>query len=162
MSADSSHTRAGSTSPDRSEDAPIPGPSVAVDRALPEDDASLADLLSRLVEDVTLLLRQELELAKTELRRDMGALGKASGMLAAGALLAVVALFLLAWTAAWGLATVMPTWVGFLIVALVVGAGAAGAIAVGRKRIRSVDLAPHQSIASIKRDKEVLSERTPR
>jgi hypothetical protein len=162
MSADNAHTRTNSTGRDRSDEDPIPGPSIAVDRALPDDDASLADLLSRLVEDITLLMRQELQLVKTELRQDIDALGKASGMLAAGGLLAVIALFLLAWTAAWGLATVLPTWVGFLIVALLVGAGAAAAIATGRKRIRSVDLAPHQSIASIKRDKDVLSERTPR
>lgn len=143
-------------------DQPIPGPRMEVDQALPEDDASLADLLSRLIADVSLLLRQELELAKTELRRDLTAAGKASGMLAAGGLLAFVAVLLLAWAAAWGLATVLPIWAGFLIVALVVGGGAAAAIATGRRRLRSVDLTPHHSIASMKRDKEVLSERTPR
>jgi hypothetical protein len=163
MNADRSHHTTDRTGgPNGSDQDPIPGPAVGVDRALPEDDASLADLLSRLIGDVSLLLRQEIELAKTELRRDLTTAGKASGMLVAGGLLAFVALLLLAWAAAWGLATVLPVWAGFLVVALVVGGAAAAAIATGRKRIRSVDLTPHQSIASIKRDKDVLSERTPR
>jgi hypothetical protein len=141
---------------------PIPGPRAGVDRELPQDDTSLADLLSRLIADASLLVRQELELAKTELRRDLTVAGKASGMLVAAGLLAFVSVLLLAWAAAWGLATVLPIWAGFLIVALVVGGAAAGAFAAGRKKIRSVDLTPHQSIASMKRDKELLSERTPR
>jgi hypothetical protein len=151
-----------STAHDHAGDGPVPGPAISVDREHPGEEASLSDLLSRLVDDITLLFRQEVELAKTELRRDLTSAGKASGMLAAGAFLAFIATLLLAWAAAWGLATVVPTGVAFLIVALVVGAAAAAAIVTGRKRLQSIDVTPHETIGSIKRDKQVLSERTPR
>lgn len=140
----------------------VHGPAMGVDRAHPEPDASLSDLLSRLVDDITLLFRQELELAKSELRRDLARAGKASGLLGAGAILALLGLWLSAWAAAWGLAAVIPTGWAFFVVAVVVLAAAAGVIMAGRKRLQSVDMAPQATIESIQKDKETLSERTPR
>lgn len=124
-------------------------------------EESLSDLLSRLVQDLTLLLRQEVELAKIELRRELTTAGRASAMLVAGAVLAFVAVLLLAWAAAWGLAALMPTGLAFLIVAIVVGAGAAGAMIAGRKKFQKVDITPHEAVDSMQRDKQVLAERRP-
>lgn len=144
------------------DDGVVTGPAVHVDRAHPESDASLSDLLSRFVDDITLLFRQELELAKSEMRRDLSRAGKAGGMLVAGGVLAFVALLLLAWAAAWGLAAVVPTGWAFLIVGLIVAAAAAAVMMTGRKRLQALDLAPEASIDSLKKDKETLSERKPR
>jgi hypothetical protein len=126
------------------------------------DEPSLSDLISHLIDDLSRLMRQEVELAKTELRRDLTQAGNGSGMLVAGAVAAFIALLLALFAAAWGLAAIMPAGFAFLIVAVVVGALAAGAIAAGRKRLKQVDLTPRATIESVQRDQHVIAERSPR
>ena len=140
---------------------PVPGPRRGVNDALPPEEASISDLLLRLIDDLALLFRQEVELAKTELRRELSVAMKAGVLLAAGALLALTALLLFAWAAAWGLAVVLPTGVAFLIVGLVVAAGAAALAMSGRKRLQDVDLTPQATIESLQRDKQAITERRP-
>lgn len=128
----------------------------------PGPEASLSDLISRLGDDVTTLFRQEVELAKVELKREAKTAGKAAGMLGAGGVLAHVALLLVAWAAAWGLAEVVPTGVAFLIVGLVVGAIAAAIAMAGKKRMEQVDPTPHATIETLQQDKQVLTDRSTR
>lgn len=125
----------------------------------PEDE-TLAELLSDLSDGVTRLFRQEVELAKLEVKREATAAGKAAAMLAAGAVAGFVALLLLAWALSWALALVMPTWAAFLIVGLLFGAVAAGLLMTGRKKLQAVDPTPHQTIETLQEDREWLSERT--
>lgn len=128
----------------------------------PPPDASLSELIGRLGDDVTTLFRQEVELAKVELKREATAAGKAAGMLGAGAVLGHVALLLLAWAAAWGLAEVVPIGLAFLIVAVVVGAIAAAIAMAGKKRLQDVDPTPHATIETLQQDKQVLTDRSNR
>jgi uncharacterized membrane protein YqjE len=128
----------------------------------PAQEASLSDLISRLGDDVTTLFRQEVELAKVELKREATAAGKAAGMLGAGGVLAHVALLLLAWAAAWGLAEVVPTGAAFLIVGLVFAAVAAALAMAGKKRMQQVDPTPHATIETLQQDKQVLTDRSTR
>lgn len=128
----------------------------------PGSDASLSDLISRLGDDVTTLFRQEVELAKIELKREATAAGKAAGMLGAGGVLGHVALLLIAWAAAWGLAEVVPAGVAFLVVGLVFAAAAAALAAAGKKRMERVDPTPHATIETLQQDKQVLTDRSNR
>jgi hypothetical protein len=121
------------------------------------EQRSLGDLLSDLTDGASMLFRQELELAKLELKRDATRAGKAGGMLAAGAVLGLFTLMLLLFAASWGLAAVMPTGFAFLIVGVIVGAVAAGLAMAGRKRLRQVDLAPRTTIETLREDKEWIS-----
>jgi uncharacterized membrane protein YqjE len=130
------------------------------DSAGPRPDASLSDLISRLGDDITTLFRQEVELAKVELKREATAAGKAAGMLAAGAVLGFVALMLIAWAAAWGLAEVIPAGWAFLIVGLVFAAVAAGIAMAGKKKMQQVDPTPHATIETLQQDKQVLTDRS--
>jgi hypothetical protein len=123
------------------------------------EEASLADLLSALSDDVTRLFRQEVELAKVEVKKEAVEAGKAAGMLVAGAIAAFVTLLLVAWAVSWALALVLPVWAGFLIVGVVFGAVAAGLIASGRKKLQAVDPTPHQTVETLQEDKEWLSDR---
>ena len=125
-------------------------------------DASVSDLLSRLSGDATLLFRQEVELVKAEMRRELTAASKAAGMLAAAGLFGLVTVLLLAWAASWGLAELMPPGLAFLIVGVVVGAVAALLAAMGRKRMQAIDLTPHATIETLQRDKEMLTDRRNR
>jgi uncharacterized membrane protein YqjE len=161
MSSAAAHDRfsQGASSVSDEHEGPL-DPDLTAPRRGPGSDASLSDLISRLGDDVTLLFRQEVELAKVELRRDLMAMAKAGGMLAAAGLLAFVTLLLLAWTLAWGLATVLSTWLGFLIAAVVIGAIAAGIGLAGKKRFEQVDLTPRTTVQTLQEDREWLSERT--
>ncbi|MFA9446553.1 phage holin family protein [Egicoccus sp. AB-alg6-2] len=127
--------------------------------APPGPDASLSDLISRLGDDVTLLFRQEVELAKVELKREATTAAKASGMFAAAGVAGLVTLLLLAWAAAWGLAEVVPTGVAFLIVGIVFGLIAAGLAMAGKKRFEQVDFTPHATIETLQEDKQVITDR---
>jgi uncharacterized membrane protein YqjE len=137
---------------DQSVGAPDPGPG-------PDGGASIADLISRLGDDVTTLFRQEVELAKVELKQEGVRAARAGAMFGAAAVLGLVTVLLLAWTVAWGLAEVVPTWLAFLITTLLFGAIAAGLAMAGKKRMAAVDLTPHQTIENLQQDKQVLSDR---
>ena len=125
----------------------------------PDDQASLAELLSELSDDVTRLFRQEVELAKVEVKKEAVEAGKAAGMLVAGAIAGFVTLLLLAWALSWLLALAMPVWAGFLIVAVVFGAVAAGLVVTGRKKFQSLDPTPHRTVETLQEDKEMLTDR---
>ena len=146
-----------------SPDAPPANPPLAADRQTPDvyDDASLSELFSRLTNDVSVLFRQEVQLAKTELRSEAKTAGKAGGMLAAAGVCAWVMLLLLAWAAAWGLAEVMPAGFAFLIVGVVFGIVAAALGAAGKKRLQSIE-PPEATIETLQKDKQVVSERMKR
>lgn len=138
---------------DQSVGAPDPGPG-------PDGGASIADLISRLGDDVTTLFRQEVELAKVELKHEGVRAARAGVMLGAAAVLGLVTVLLLAWTIAWGLAEVLPVWAAFLVTTLLFGAIAAGLAMTGKKRMEQVDLTPRQTMESLQQDKQVLSDRT--
>jgi uncharacterized membrane protein YqjE len=138
---------------DQSVGAPDPGPG-------PDQGASVADLISRLGDDVTTLFRQEVELAKLELKQEGVRAARAAAMFAAAAVLGLVTVLLLAWTIAWGLAEVMPTWAAFLVTTVLFGAIAAGLAMTGKKRMGQVDPTPRQTMESLRQDKQVLSDRT--
>ena len=137
-------------------------PVVYEDGSESAQEPSLSELLSALSDDVTTLFRQEVELAKVEVKREAVEAGKAAGMLVAGAIAAFVTLLLLAWAASWALALVIPTWLGFLIVAVVFGAIAAGLVVVGRKKLQQLDPTPHQTIETLQEDKQMLTDRSQR
>jgi uncharacterized membrane protein YqjE len=125
----------------------------------PSSGASLSDLISRLGNDVTTLFRQEVELAKIEIKDEAVTAAKASGMFAAAGVAGFVTLLLLAFAAAWGLAEVMPAGLAFLIVGVVFGIAAAALAMAGKKRFETVDLTPHATIETMQKNKQVLTDR---
>lgn len=123
-------------------------------------DASLGELLSRLTSDLSRLLRQEVELAKTEVRLEARKAAKAGGMLGAGALAGYLALLLLSFAAAWGLAEVMPAALGFAIVGVLYAIVAALLLATGRRRMQDVEPVPQQTVETVKEDAQWAKDRT--
>ncbi len=123
-------------------------------------DKTLPELLSELTDELTTLFRQEVELAKTELKQQASRAGKASGMLVAGGVIGFVAFLLVSWAIAFLIALVLPTWLGFAIVGVVYAVIAAVVASVGRKQLKQVNPKPEQTVASLKEDQAWLKNRT--
>jgi hypothetical protein len=117
-----------------------------------EPDASLPELISRLTNQSSNLFRQELQLAKTELRQEIRKAGKAGGMFGAAAITGFLAVLLLSFALAWGLGDLMEPWLGFLIVG-VIWAIVAGVLAMqGKSAADDVDPSLPETSESIKED----------
>jgi uncharacterized membrane protein YqjE len=121
-----------------------------------EPDTSLGELIGRLAGEVGELVKLHVELVKEETKQEARAAGKASGMLTGGAVAGLLALILLSFAAAWGLAEVMPAGFAFLIVGAVWAVAAAVLVILGRKRLQELDPAPTATIEEIQEDKQWL------
>jgi hypothetical protein len=117
----------------------------------PEGERSIGELIGDLPRETTQLVRQEINLAKTEMTVKAAKVGKDIGLIAAGGVLAftgVLALvaFLILVLISLGLAA----WLSALIVGVVLaGIGAALAMS-GLKKLREVDPVPHQAVEALK------------
>lgn len=121
-------------------------------------DHKLSDLVSSATRDMSTLMRDEIALAKAELRRDVKRAATGSGLFAAAGVLAVFALIMLSFAAAYGIHnTGLGLAWSWLIVGgayLFVGAVCAGIGRVWLKRMPGVDATKrtaNESIAVLKR-----------
>jgi hypothetical protein len=86
------------------------------DRRTTSADASLGELVATATRDLSSLMRQEVALAKVELKREVAAAGKGAGMLGGAGFAGVLGLLFLSVAAAYALGRVVPLGTGFLIV----------------------------------------------
>ncbi len=119
-------------------------------------EPTVGQLVANASKDLSGLVRGELELAKTELKKTAVAAGTGAGMFAAAAFLALLAIILLSIAAAYGLTALglHPAW-AFLIVAgfyLLVGAVL---VFVGMRALKSAK-GPQRAIETSKESVEVL------
>jgi ABC-type multidrug transport system fused ATPase/permease subunit len=110
-------------------------------------DLGLGDIVKSITGDVKQLVRDEVQLAKSELVPAAKNAGIGAGMFGAAGYFAICALSILYFAAAFGLATVMPTWLAFLIVGVVLLVIAAVLGLIGLTLVRKVK-APQRTIAS--------------
>lgn len=124
----------------------------------PSPDQSLGTLVSTATANVSSLVRLELELAKSEIRTSVKQGGTGAALAVAAAALAAVAFLMLSVAAALGIATVLPAWAGFLIVAaayLIIG----GILAyVGIRHLQQVK-GPERTTAELEKTKSYLADR---
>ncbi|WP_329792309.1 phage holin family protein [Lentzea sp. DG1S-22] len=115
---------------------------------------SLGDLLNELTGDLSKLMRQELELAKAELREEASKAGKATGMLAAAGFAGYLTTVLLSFALVFALGAVMPLGWAALIVAALWGIAGAVLYTSGRAKLRTVNPKPERTVATLKEDAE--------
>jgi hypothetical protein len=121
--------------------------------------ASTADLVRLAADQISRLVRDELQLAKVELSGKARRFGTGAGLFgAAGAIamygvaVVIAALILL-------LALVLPAWAAALIVAAVLLAVAGGLALVGRGQLRRATPAtPEQTLGSVRADVQTVTE----
>lgn len=120
-----------------------------------QDDRPVGELIKDLSQQVTELVRKELELAKAELTMKGKEAGIGAGMLGAAGLVALFALAALTACAILALATAVASWLAALIVAAVYGAVAGALALLGRGRVQqATPPVPEQATDSVKEDVE--------
>jgi uncharacterized membrane protein YqjE len=124
-------------------------------------DASTGDLVKRLANETSELVRQEVELAKAELAAKAKDAGKGAGMFGGAGLLGFFAFGALTACLILALDTAMPTWLAALIVAVVYGAiGGVLALTGKRKVQEAAPPVPEETVESVKEDVQWLKTRT--
>jgi uncharacterized membrane protein YqjE len=122
---------------------------------------SLTGILGKIVDDVRELFREEVSLARAEIRQEVSAFSTVAMQFAVGAVAGGFALSFLLLGIAQGLAMLVgwPAWAGYLVMAALLGAGAFLAIQSARRRARTVPAVPPRTVATIKETKEWIQHR---
>jgi uncharacterized membrane protein YqjE len=124
-------------------------------------DHSIGELVKDLATETSTLVRQEIDLAKAEMTDRGKRAGKGVGLLAAGGVVALLALGALTACFITALDDAMPTWLAALIVTVVYAAIAGALMSTGRKQVReAAPPVPEQTIDSVKEDVQWAKNRT--
>ncbi|MGA5525501.1 phage holin family protein [Streptomyces pseudogriseolus] len=107
-------------------------------------------MLSDITSDLQVLFRQELELAKAELKQEGTKAGKAAGMFGGAGFAGYMVLLFLSLAAVFGLAKVMDEGWAALIVAALWAIAAAVLYQMGRARMRTVSPKPENTVQTLK------------
>ena len=113
------------------------------------NERSIGQLVSQATDDLKGLVSQEIALAKLEVTGGLAHLKTGAPLLVVAALFGLFALGFLLTAAAWALALVVPTWLAFLIVAVVLLLVAGIAASVGIRALKRVNPRPERAIAGV-------------
>lgn len=118
-------------------------------------DRSLGELISEVTEDLSTLMRQEVELAKAEVQQSARRAGKAAGLFSGSAVAGHFALMFLSIALWWALGSAIGLGWSALIVGVLWGAAAAVLGAAGRSSLKSVRGLP-RTTATVKKIPDAL------
>ena len=122
---------------------------------------SIGGLIRGILTDIRTLIREEIALARVEIREQAGR-AKAAAMSfgIAVAALAFSGIFLLV-AVALGIANLLgwPAWTGFLIVAVLLCIGGFFTLSSGRKQLASVHALPGETVTTLKENSEWIAKR---
>jgi hypothetical protein len=122
-------------------------------------DESIGNLISQVAGDVSTLFRQEVALAKAELKEEAAKAGKAGGMLAGAGFAGYMVAVLLSLALMFALGAVMPLGWAALIVAVVWAIVGGVLYTVGRNRMKNVDPVPRQTVETLREDAQWVRDR---
>jgi Putative Actinobacterial Holin-X, holin superfamily III len=123
------------------------------------DDRSLGDLFGDLARETGELVRHEVTLARVELTQKATKVGKDIGFLAAGGLVLYAGLLAILAAIILLLGTIgVPWWLAALLVGLVVAGVGYFLVQKGLHALKREDLAPNQTIETLKEDAEWAKE----
>jgi tetrahydromethanopterin S-methyltransferase subunit G len=120
-----------------------------------KDERSLGDLFGDLARETSTLVRQEVELAKTEMSQKATRVGKDIGFLVAGGAVAYAGFLALIAAIAIGLGQLgVPWWLATLLVALVVGGIGGVLVMQGLNALKRETIVPERTMQTLKEDVE--------
>ena len=123
-----------------------------------KEEWSIRQLFTELTQETSQLVRQEIQLAKTETSEKVSQAGSAVGYIAAGGLVAYAGFLALVAAAIVALAYVMPLWLSALLVGIAVAVLGFIFVQKGRHDLRAQNLVPHRTAESLRRDTELIKE----
>ncbi len=124
------------------------------------DDRTLGELFSELAQETSTLVRQEVDLAKTEMGQKASRVGKDVGFLAAGGAVAYAGLLAILAGVIVLVGQVIPMWLSALLVGLVVAGVGYFLVKKGLDALKREDIAPRQTIETLKEDGQWIKDQT--
>ena len=115
------------------------------------EGTSVGQLLGEVSKDLSTLMRQELELAKAELKVEAKKAGQGAGMFGAAGFAGYMVLMFLSFALWWALENVMDAGLAALIVAILWGVIGAVAFVMGRKKFQQVNPKPERTVETLQR-----------
>jgi len=129
--------------------------------AIDSTDRSLGELFSTLTNQIGTLIRQEVDLARTEVTANVQRTARNASLIGAGAAVGYAAFLTLVAAAVALLVTLgLDTWIAALVVGVVLGAIAFALVQRGRSQLEAGSIAPERTIATLRDDAEMAKERT--
>jgi hypothetical protein len=124
------------------------------------EQTSIGELIGEISDDLSKLFRQEVELAKAEVKQEASKAGKAAGLLGGAGFAGYMAVVLLSFAVVFGLGNVIDHGWAFLIVGAVWAIVGAVLYAKGRKKIKDVSPMPSRTVDTLKEDAKWLKNPT--
>jgi len=121
-----------------------------------QESQGIGELIGEITTDLSRLFRQEVELAKAEMKQEAKKAGKASGMFGVAGIAGLMVIVLLSFALVYALDAIMPAGWAALIVAVLWGIVGAVAFVTGRKQIKQVNPVPQQTVETLKEDAQWL------
>ena len=123
----------------------------------PAGDQSTGELVSRLSQDVSQLVRDELRLAQIEMTGKAKKVGVGAGMFGTASLLALYGVGVLIATAVLALALALPAWLSGLIVGVVLLIAAGIVALLGKNRVAEAGPpVPERTVENVKQDVDAV------
>ena len=122
---------------------------------------SIGGLIRGILNDLRTLIREEIALARVEMREQAGR-AKAAALsfgFAAGALLFGTIFLLVAIALAIANLIGWPAWTGFLIVAILLCVGGYFTLSLGRKKLATIHAVPEETVTTLKENSEWIAKR---
>jgi len=113
------------------------------------EGTSVGDLIGEVTRDLSTLMRQELELAKVEMKSEAKKAGQGAGMFGAAGFAGYMVLLFLSIALWWALAHLVGHSWSALIVAILWGVIGAVAFVMGRKKFREVNPKPERTVDTL-------------
>ncbi|MGY1669310.1 phage holin family protein [Geodermatophilus sp. SYSU D00710] len=113
------------------------------------DGVSVGQLIGEVTKDFSVLMRQELELAKAEMRVEAKKAGQGAGMFGAAGLAGLMTVVFLSIALWWALSHLVGHSWSALIVAVLWGIIGAVAFSMGRKKFRQVNPKPERTVDTL-------------
>jgi hypothetical protein len=118
----------------------------------PRSERPIADLFADLARDASMLVRQEVALAKAEIAQGLAGMGVGAAMIVAGGMVALMGVGFLLLAAVYALSLVVEPWLAALIVGGTVIVLGAGLAFLGKSKLGAQSLVPTRTLRTLKDD----------
>lgn len=120
---------------------------------------SVGELIGEVTKDLSTLMRQEVELAKAEIKVEVSKAAKGVGMLGGAGLAGLMLVLFLSNALWWALENIMDAGLAALIVAVLWGIIAAVLFVVGRGKLKQVNPKPERTVETVQQIPDALKGR---